>query len=317
LVDRRPPLVLVAPGHPEFLLDAVRQGGGALVANGAATGDKPVDGLVWTSLSPAGLLETVREHPNLRWVQLPTAGVDGAVKAGIFEDVQPDGLVWTCAKGSYARPVAEHALCLALAGLRHLPQRARARSWGARAGISLYDAPVTVLGGGGITTELLALLAPFHVQATVVRRTGSPVAGAVRSVTTAELRSVLPGALVVFVALALSPETVHIVSDQELDLMGESTWLVNVARGRHVDTDALVRALRERRIGGAALDVTDPEPLPDGHPLWSLPNCIVTPHTADTEEMTQPLLAARIRDNVERFASGLPLVGIVDTAAGY
>jgi phosphoglycerate dehydrogenase-like enzyme len=110
---------------------------------------------------------------------------------------------------------------------------------------------------------------------------------------------------------------VHIVSDQELDLMGESTWLVNVARGRHVDTDALVRALRERRIGGAALDVTDPEPLPDGHPLWSLPNCIVTPHTADTEEMTQPLLAARIRDNVERFASGLPLVGIVDTAAGY
>jgi phosphoglycerate dehydrogenase-like enzyme len=163
----------------------------------------------------------------------------------------------------------------------------------------------------------MALLAPFNVQATVVRRSGLPVPGAVRTVRTAELHSALPGALVVFVALALSPETVRIISDEELGLMGAGSWLVNVARGRHVDTDALVRALSESRIGGAALDVTDPEPLPDGHPLWSLPNCLVTPHTADTEEMVQPLLASRIRENVQRLASGLPLVGVVDTAAGY
>jgi len=121
----------------------------------------------------------------------------------------------------------------------------------------------------------------------------------------------------VFVALALTPETVHIISDEELGLMGTDSWLVNVARGRHVNTDALVKALSESRLGGAALDVTDPEPLPDGHPLWSLPNCLVTPHTADTEEMIQALLAVRIRENVERLASGLPLVGVVDTAAGY
>jgi len=163
----------------------------------------------------------------------------------------------------------------------------------------------------------LALLAPFNVQATVVRRTASPVAGAVRTVTTAELHSTLPGALVVFVALALTPETVHIISDEELGLMGSNSWLVNVARGRHVNTDALVKALSESRLGGAALDVTDPEPLPDGHRLWSLPNCLVTPHTADSEEMIQALLAVRIRENVERLASGLPLVGVVDTAAGY
>ena len=90
-----------------------------------------------------------------------------------------------------------------------------------------------------------------------------------------------------------------------------------MARGRHVHTDALVEALRNRRIGGAALDVTEPEPLPDGHPLWSLPNCLITPHTADTAEMTRPLLAARIKDNVERLAAGLPLAGVVDPAAGY
>jgi phosphoglycerate dehydrogenase-like enzyme len=90
-----------------------------------------------------------------------------------------------------------------------------------------------------------------------------------------------------------------------------------VARGRHVDTGALVAALTEGSIGGAALDVTDPEPLPDGHPLWQLERCIITPHTADTAEMTQPLLARRIRDNVTRFSAGQPLIGVVDPDLGY
>jgi phosphoglycerate dehydrogenase-like enzyme len=92
---------------------------------------------------------------------------------------------------------------------------------------------------------------------------------------------------------------------------------VNVARGRHVDTEALVTALERREIGGAALDVTDPEPLPDGHRLWTLERCIITPHTADTPQMTRRPLALRIRDNVARFAAGEPLAGVVDPAAGY
>ena len=99
--------------------------------------------------------------------------------------------------------------------------------------------------------------------------------------------------------------------------MDERAWLVNVARGRHVDTGALVAALRAGSVAGAALDVTDPEPLPDGHPLWELPTCIITPHTADTIEMVVPLLAERIATNVARFASGEVLVGQVDPAAGY
>ena len=105
-------------------------------------------------------------------------------------------------------------------------------------------------------------------------------------------------------ALALTPETVGLIDARRLALMPSHAWLVNVARGRHVVTSDLVAALRAGAIGGAALDVTEPEPLPDGHPLWSLPNCMITPHTANTPEMALPLLSARITENVRRYASG-------------
>jgi phosphoglycerate dehydrogenase-like enzyme len=239
--------------------------------------------------------------------------VEAVAATGLFDT----GRLWTSAKGAYAEPVAEHALMLALAGLRHLPERVTARSWGRQAGTSLFDADVVILGGGGITATLLQLLRPFRVRATVVRRTTEPVPGATRTVTTGELADVLPGALVVFLALALTPETEGIIGAKELALMDERAWLVNVARGGHVDTNALIDALAEGAIGGAALDVTDPEPLPDGHPLWDEPACIITPHSADTEEMVRPLLARRIQVNVARLAAGEELEGIVDVATGY
>jgi len=99
--------------------------------------------------------------------------------------------------------------------------------------------------------------------------------------------------------------------------MEPGAWLVNVARGGVVDTEALVEALRSGQIGGAALDVTDPEPLPAGHPLWDLPNCLITPHTADTEDMTQPLLTRRITENIQRLTAGQELLGRIDPDHGY
>jgi phosphoglycerate dehydrogenase-like enzyme len=104
---------------------------------------------------------------------------------------------------------------------------------------------------------------------------------------------------------------------QMLSKMGPQAWLINVARGGIVDTEALVDALRAGRIGGAALDVTDPEPLPDGHPLWSLENAIVTPHVANTWEMALPELRALVGRNVAHFAADEPLEGVVDPATGY
>ena len=302
--------IAIGPSAPDFAVAAVEAGGGTVVGP-----EGPADGMVWLSAGHLDQLEAALVSlPGVRWVQLPFAGVEEAMASGVIDDTR----IWTCAKGSYARPVAEHALMLALAGLRVLPERIRATSWGPSAGRSLYSAPVTVLGGGGITEELLRLLAPFEVEATVVRRRADrPVPGAARVVETAELDEVLPGSLVVFLALALTPATEHIIGSHQMDLIGPDGWLVNVARGRHVDTDALVKALAGGRLGGAALDVTDPEPLPDGHPLWSEPRCIITPHSADTWEMVLPPLSARITANVAHFIAGEPFEGLVDPHAGY
>jgi phosphoglycerate dehydrogenase-like enzyme len=303
------PRVAVGPFPSDFATDAVRDGGGEVVE----LQENP-DSLVW--LDPAdmaGLTAWLEQVPLARWVQLPFAGVERVAAAGLLDEKR----IWTCAKGAYAEPVAEHALALALAGLRHLPTRVQARSWGVPTGTSLYDQKVTILGGGGIATSLLEQLVPFRVEATVVRRHPYPIPGAARVVRTEHLHEALSGALVVVLALALTPETAGIISTDEFAVMDESAWLVNVARGGHVDTDALLAALEAKSIAGAALDVTDPEPLPDGHPLWGRNDCIITPHTADTIEMVIPLLANRIRTNVARLAAGEPMVGQVDAVAGY
>ncbi len=288
---------------------AIRAGGGE------PTGvDATADALVW--LNPddvAGLRSALATASSARWVQLPWAGVDRMAAAGLLDPK----LTWTSAKGAYAEPVAEHALALALAGLRLLRRRITARSWGESGGESLYDQPVAILGGGGIATSLLGLLAPFRATATVIRRRPDQVPGAARTIGPARLDEALADARVVFVALALTPATERIIGAGQLAAMRKDCWLVNVARGRHVDTDALVAALRDGLIGGAALDVTDPEPLPDEHPLWQLENCVITPHTADTIQMTERLLGRRIQDNVAAFAANEPLTGVVDPAAGY
>ena len=303
------PRIAVGPDAAQFATDAVVAGGGSVVG----ISERP-DALVWLNpMEVKGLADQLAVAPDVRWVQLPFAGVERVLSYGLLDHDR----IWTCAKGSYAEPVAEHALMLALAGLRHLPTRIVARSWGKAAATSLYDQRVTILGGGGITSVLLEQLAPFRVDTTVVRRKADPVPGATRTVPVTALEEVLSGSLVVFLALALTPETTGIIGAPELALMDETAWLVNVARGGHVDTDALVAALTAGSIAGAALDVTDPEPLPDGHPLWDLENCIITPHTADTIDMVIPLLAERIRTNVGRFAAGEELVGLVDPDAGY
>jgi phosphoglycerate dehydrogenase-like enzyme len=236
-------------------------------------------------------------------VQLPWAGVERY--AGVLDHRRR----WTSGKGVYAEPVAEMALALALAGLRGLDRYARSARWRQHGaiGVNLRGAKVTILGGGGITEVLLRLLAPFEARTTVVRNQPEPLAGAARTVGPDDCDAALAGADLVVLALALTPGTRGLMDARRLALLSPTSCLVNVARGAHVVTDALVDALARGALGGAGLDVTDPEPLPDGHPLWSLPNCIVTPHVGNTPAMAQPLLAARVRP--ETIRAGHPAEG--------
>ncbi|MDE0652378.1 MAG: D-isomer specific 2-hydroxyacid dehydrogenase family protein [bacterium] len=306
----RQPLVAVEPDcwRRDDVAEAVRAGGGVVVRAPEA------EGLIWTDPQNPDLLGPVLEAaPQLRWIQLPYAGIEPYLP---FLD---DQRLWTCGKGVYAEPVAEMALGMLLAGMRGLTTYLPARSWLGPEGSNLRGAAVTILGGGGITTELLKLLAPFDCDVTVLRRHPDPLPGAagVRVVGPGGLEESLAGADAVVVALALTAETRGIIDSGALEVMPEHCWLVNVARGEHVVTNDLVRALGAGVIAGAALDVTDPEPLPDGHALWDLPNCIITPHVGNTPEMGMVLLNRRVTENVRRFRAGETLLGPVNAALGY
>jgi len=303
----RQPHVAVEPDWP-LAAQAVVAGGGQVVSVEEA------EALVWVDWSGPGRLGSLLDQfPQIGWVHLPGAGIESFLGAGLVAD----GRVWTCSKGAHSSLIAEHALALSLAGLHSLGESARASSWAPTRVTALTGQPVTILGGGGIASALVGLLAPFGAAVTVVRRHPEPVPGTARTLTTDRLHEALTEARLVVLALALTPETRHIIGRAELEAMHEHAWLVNVSRGGHVDTEALVDALAHGAIGGAALDVTDPEPLPDGHRLWSMPNCIITPHNAGSSGAVMRLLAARVRDNVQRFAAGEPLLGLVDLDAGY
>ena len=308
------PRIAIAPGPPpEAAADAVRRAGGDLVD------PQQAEAMLWLDWKDtAALRATLDGSPGIRWVQLPWAGVEHYVEAGVLDP----GRTWTCAKRIYGDEVAEHALALALGLMRSLKIRSRATRWDPAAtglaGGTLYGARVTILGAGGIAAALLDQLRPFSVEATVVRRDPQPLAGAARTVGPDELLTALHGADLVVVALALTAETRGIIGLREMLAMGERCHLVNVARGAHVVTDDLVEALRDGRLGAAGLDVTDPEPLPEGHPLWDFDNCLITPHVANpvVGESNRRLLEL-FEQNVRRFAAGEPLIGLVDPQLGY
>lgn len=301
------PKIAVGPqGAADWACEAVRAGGGQVVEASLA------QGLVWTDFDTTQqLVATLASNPNITWVQVPFSGVETYIP---HIDASR---TWTSAKGVFGGAVAELALGLLLGGMRHIGAYAREKQWSEDYGRTLFGAHVTILGAGGIAQSLISMLKPFNCHITVVRNREGDVPGADVVLTTSRLHEALKGADAVLMAIALTPHTQGIMGRAEFQLMQSHAWIVNVGRGKQIVTDDLVWALGAGEIGGAALDVTDPEPLPAGHPLWSLPNCIITPHVGNTAEMVPPLLALRIAENVRRFASGEQLIGIVDRAVGY
>jgi D-3-phosphoglycerate dehydrogenase len=283
---------------------------------GAEIGDaESADALVWLDSNPATFPQ--RLAPSVRWVQLPSAGIEAWFGADRLDAER----VWTTAAGAYADAVAEHALALLLAGVHRLPDCIRARSW-ERAAIdplvgTIRSKLVAIVGAGGIGRALIVQLRALGADVIAVTRSGTPVEGAVRTLPIDRASEVWALADHVVIAAPATPETLHLVGRTELEQMKETAWLVNIARGSLIDTEALTAALAAGSIAGAALDVTDPEPLPDGHPLWDEPRAIITPHIANPRSMLREALLRRIEDNATRFLGGRPLLATVDLVHGY
>lgn len=295
-------------GRHESLKQAVREAGGVIADPGDASA------IVWADPSRPEQLDPVVEHsPEARWIALPFAGVEPYVP---LIRRFPDRL-WTCARDVYSRPVAEHAIALATSGLRNIVGYARESRWSEPRGHMLVDGRVTIFGGGGIALEIVRLLRGWGCDITIVRRRPRPLDGASRVLAPSDAVEAVRGADAVILAVPLTAETAGLIGGEVLAAMEPHAWLVNVARGGVVDTKALVQALVEGWIGGAALDVTDPEPLPEEHELWSLPNVVITPHIANTPEMGIPLLADHVRRSVEAWLEGMEPPGRVDPEAGY
>ncbi len=299
------PVVHVGPVAPDVLTSAVTRAGARLA------GLDEAHAVVWYGGSVAEFTASVPDAVS--WVQLPSAGVEAWVSAGILRP----GRVVTSAAGCYADAVAEHSLALLLAAARHLPALARERTWTTVESATLSGATVAIVGAGGIGRSLIAMLAPLGARVHAVTRSGRDVPGAEASFAPDRLGTVLAAADYVVLAAPSTAETAAMIGAEQLAAMKPSAWLVNVARGSLVDTEALVRALDAGGIAGAALDVTDPEPLPDGHPLWDRPNVLITPHSANSERLLLPQLARRVEENTRRWLSGRDLDGVVDATAGY
>lgn len=259
---------------------------------------------------------------GLRYVQTATAGIDGLREAGCLTD----RVRWANAAGLYADSVAEGTLGLML-GAAHMYKLATARgSWSAAKKIQyesqfLYeDKTVMIVGAGGIGQRLLELLDPFGCEVIAVNRSGRRVAGAAATYPMEQVRREpeLWGRADFVVLLApLTEETTHLVNADVLGHMKETAFLINAGRGGLVHTDDLVTALRAGTIAGAGLDVMEPEPLPDGHPLWELENCLITPHTTNTIPIMKKRLGALAVRNSELFAAGKRMETECDPVAGY
>ena len=307
----RPVALAVAPEPIPGLAEALAAAGAELVEPASA------EAIVWTSPGQPERLAALLE-PRHRWVALVIAGVERWLAAGVVDDAR----TWTCARGVYADGVAEHALALVLAAARRLPAYARAATWRQLDTERLRGETVTILGAGAIGCRLAGLLAPLGVRLVAVTRHGAPLEGFERTYPVSALDEALVGARYLVVTAALTDATRGIVDGTVLDALGPRGVLVNVARGELVETDALVERLGDGRLGAALLDVTDPEPLPDGHPLWRLADVLITPHVANPNagnpwDSHLPELLEHLAHNVRAFADDRPLAGVIDLAAGY
>jgi phosphoglycerate dehydrogenase-like enzyme len=256
--------------------------------------------------------------PKLRWVHTFSAGVDRHVPVmATYERV-----LLTNNSGAYDVPIAEHVIAMIFAAAKRVPEHLGAQErheWQREVPhAEVRDATLVILGMGSIGGELARLARGVGMRVIGVRRDASrPAPGVDRVVPPDRFIEVAREADYLAVTAALTPQTRGMVSADVLRALKPTAWVINIARGPIVDEAALAAALAEKRIGGAALDVFDTEPLPSDSPLWSLDNAVLTPHVSNSSPKVRERSLALVVENVRRFKAGEPLLNLVDRTAGY
>lgn len=258
---------------------------------------------------------------RLRWIQTVGAGVDGVITPELIAS----GILLTNNSGVHAPNIAEHLMSLMLAFARQLPQHIRAQdthtwrheTW--RSGIfELNGQMLLIVGLGDIGQALAKRAAPFGMNVIGVRRREGPTPEGVSNVVNIDdLPGVLADADHVAICLPLTTQTRGLFDRKTLYGMKQGSFLYNIGRGSIVDQSALIDALSDGHLGGAGLDVTEPEPLPPDSPLWDLPNAIITSHTSGVTPNYWDRAIVILESNIERYRSGNELLNVVDLQAGY
>ena len=267
-------------------------------------------------------IETARRSKNLKWLCVPSAGVDYLMKPGCFAN---EDCILTNSAGAYGVSIAEHIIAVTLMMMRRLTEfhlETANKQWGSpRPQKSLKDCRITVLGTGDIGRSFAKRARAFEpASLTGICRSGvcdEPIFDKVFK--TGELDIILPSTDLLVMSLPSTPETENILSRERIGLLPEGAYIVNVGRGSAIDEDALADSLDRGRLGGAALDVFRTEPLPDDSRLWNTKNLLITPHVAGnlTLEHTMDRNVEMFCEDLISYAEGLPLKHIVDRKTGY
>ena len=273
--------------------------------------------VVFGNIPPELLCEAV----CLKWLACPFAGVERYINGELYASGE---VILTNSSGAYGVSIAESMIAGILVLFRRFDkhmQNQNKRLWGPQFPVrSIYGSKITVVGMGDIGSCFAERAAALGAEVTGVRRKDTPKPEYLaRQFTSSRLDETLPEAGVVALCLPSTDETARIIDKRRIALMNPSTVIANVGRGSAIDHDALVSALNEGRIGGAFLDVTDPEPLPPAHPLWTAKNCVITPHVSGnfTLELTRGRIAEIFLRNLDLYAEGKPLLHVVDKNSGY
>jgi phosphoglycerate dehydrogenase-like enzyme len=287
---------------------------------GAGDGDvSDAEVLLRWWMPPTTLRRILATAPRLRWLHTPSAGVDGL----LIPEVLERKIVLTNSAGAHAIPIAEFVLLCMLGHAKRAsdlaaltPENGWAHGRTLQLG-ELYEKTLLILGLGHIGQEIARRAAAFGMHVIGSRRRPAPIAGVERVVGEDAWRALLPEADYLVLATPLTSATKGMLDATAFAQMRPGAYLVNIARGEIIDTAALIAALEQGQLAGAALDVVPEEPLPPEHPLWRTPNVWITPHISASSPRTSERAIAIFLENVRRDLAGQPFINLVDLQAGY